>query len=396
MKQQLEHEKELSALFTADFLALNFVMFLTYCNIAVFFEFQNYLDTLNIPDGSIGFIIGIFSLSVLILRPIISPFMSADNARKWIFLSCTAVIISLISYNFAFTIISISIVRFIHGVAYVVLATAVLSKLVSAIPENKSGQAFGLISIITVLPFAIVPPILDPLIKWLGGFLAVLNVSAIVMLLNFPLLLLIKVNNSRRTATRSRFNTKEFVKNIANYSVILILLVGLIVWTTFTPVFYFIAKQGSDLHIPNAGLFFTFSTISEVAVRILCAPLFDKGNKSIMLIGSLLILVFGYIALAHVQAVMLFYIIGGILGLGWGIAMPLLNGIMFDISAPEFRPLNSNLAMQMFQMGFFLGPIAGNAIMLRWSYSVLYYICAVTLMFGVVMILAVNRLRSTS
>ncbi len=321
--------------------------------------------------------------------------MGVDNARKWIFFSCIAVIVTLISYNYAFGIISMSVVRFTHGVTYVVLATAVLTKLVSAIPENKSGQAFGLISIITVLPFAIVPPILNPLINWLGGFLAVLNISAIVMALNFPLLLLIKPNN-KRTATRSGFNTKEFTKNIANYSVILILLVGLILWTTFTPVFYFIAKQGSDLHIPNAGLFFTFSTISEVAVRIICAPLFDKGNKSVMLIGSLMVLVFGYIALAHVQGVITFYIIGGILGLGWGVAMPLLNGIMFDISAPEFRPLNSNLAMQMFQMGFFLGPIAGNAIMLRWSYSVLYYICAVTLMCGVIMVLTVNRLRPTS
>ena len=46
MQSTLKPEK----LITKEFLALNAIVFLTYCNIAVFFEFHHYLGTLPIDE----------------------------------------------------------------------------------------------------------------------------------------------------------------------------------------------------------------------------------------------------------------------------------------------------------------------------------------------------------
>ena len=92
--------------------------------------------------------------------------------------------------------------------------------------------------------------------------------------------------------------------------------------------------------------------------------------------------------LAQVAGTGVFFSLGLIFGLGWGVAMPVFNGLMFDVSQPRFRAFNINLGLQMFQAGFFLGPLIGAPMLARWGYGTLYIFCAgmsglaAVLMFG--------------
>jgi predicted MFS family arabinose efflux permease len=363
-------------LITPEFLALNAIMFLTYCNIAVFFQFYNYLGTLPINQQSFGLLIALFSVTVLIIRPIISPWLHPGNARRWIAISCASVIVSLLLYNFANDFRTMAAVRLIHGAAYVILATAVLAKLVGCIPRGRSGQAFGLISVITLLPYAVIPPVLEPLNRWAGGFDQTLNLSALLMIPSFPLLCLVGSGSSDAEAAQNgRIGLRGLIRNLKDRRVALLLLLSLVVWTTFTPVFYFLKEYGDKIGATNPGWFFTLSTFTEMAVRLCAGRMFDSLDKSRSLAYSLAWLGLGYIVLANVSAPTVFYGMGLFLGIGWGVAMPLLSGLMFDISEPEFRALNSNLAMEMFQAGFFFGPLLGGVILLHGGYQVLYYAC---------------------
>jgi predicted MFS family arabinose efflux permease len=379
------------SLLTNEFLALNAIMFLTYCNIAVFFQFQTYLGTLAIDQKDSGALIALFSLSVLVLRPLISPFLNPANARRWMMISCASVLAALLTYNLAHTFWSMAVVRLAHGIAYVVLATAALSKLVGCIPKNRSGQAFGLISVITVLPYAIVPPILEPLCRLAGGFLPVLNLSALLMAPTFALLFFVKKHDGDASGLTGKISVTDVKENLKDSRILSLLLLSLVVWTTFTPVFYFLEGQGKTIGILNPGWFFTLSTVAEIAVRLVGGSLFDRGNKSLALAGSMGLLGAGFIAMASVNGAYMFYALGIFLGLGWGLAMPLLNGLMFDLSRPRFRALNSNLAMEMFQCGFFLGPLAGNVVLVKWGYAEMYYLCAAVTLAGMFLAFRLGR-----
>jgi MFS family permease len=160
---------------------------------------------------------------------------------------------------------------------------------------------------------------------------------------------------------------------------LLLLWLSLVVWTSFTPVFYFLKEYGNIIGATNPGWFFTLSTFTEMGVRVVAGRLFDKLDKSRSLAYSLGWIVLGYIILAHLPDPTVFYVMGLFLGIGWGIAMPLLSGLMFDISRPEFRALNSNLAMEMFQAGFFFGPLLGGMILVHGGYGILFYACGAIL-----------------
>lgn len=364
-------------IFTKEFLALNGVIFLVFCNVAVFFQFQNYLqEELHLPAASLGFLIGIFAFTALIVRPIISPFLHSDNARKWLFISTVGVIASLLLYYPARSFWSMAVVRVLHGGIYVVLATAALTKMMDSIPEARSGQAFGLITVITLLPYAVMPPLLDPLIRAFGGFLPVLYFTAFLMVLVFPLLLLIKTKDKEMGGKAGqRITGRELIENLKDKQVLSLLLISLLVYTAFAPVFFFLKGYALKNGISNPGLFFTLSTFMEIAVRLFGGALLDKGSKARLLAFSLFGLVAAYFILAHTEGLYLFYGLGIGFGLCWGVAMPLLNGLIFDCSAVRFRALNTNLAMVMFQGGFFLGPLLGGWILNDWDYKILYYIC---------------------
>ncbi|HTY24990.1 MAG TPA: MFS transporter [Desulfomonilaceae bacterium] len=372
-------------LMTREFLALNAIIFLAFCNISVFFQFHEYLGTLPISSDYFGTLIGLFSLSVLVIRPIISPFLHPGNAKRWIAISSAAVIVSLFLYNLALDFWSMAVVRSIHGAAYVLLATAVLSKLVDAIPANKSGQAFGLISVITLLPYAVIPPLLEPLGRWVGSFDQILNLSALMMVLAFPLLSLVHAKPAEHLAhSTDRIGLQDLKGNLKDRGILLLLFLSLLVWTSFTPVFYFLKGYGEKIGITNPGWFFTISTLMEILVRLVAGHMFDRLDKSRLLLASMMWLAGGNFVLAAFPGPETFYAMSVFLGLGWGVAMPVLSGLVFDMSEARFRALNSNLAMEMFQAGFFVGPVAGGAVLVYWGYPELYYACGGLLLVGVI------------
>ncbi len=140
--------------------------------------------------------------------------------------------------------------------------------------------------------------------------------------------------------------------------------------------------------------FFTVSTSMEVAVRVVGGKLLDKYNKGLMLALSLAIAGLGFVSLAALWSVETFFAAAVVMGLGWGVAMPLLNGVMFEISEPDFRSLNSNLNMEMFQAGFFFGPLIGDTILRSCGYSALFYGCGAIMIAGGVAALKLAGSRS--
>jgi predicted MFS family arabinose efflux permease len=375
-------------LITKEFLSLNGIIFLNFCNIAVFFQFHHYLlNELLIPPKEIGLLIGLFALTGLVIRPLISPLLHSGNARKWIFVSSIGIILSLLLYQPARSFWSMALLRVIHGGVYVVMGTAMMAKIVGAIPSDKSSQAFGVISVITLLPYAVMPPILEPLIRAFGGFVPVLLFTALLMVLVFPLLLLVQSSPpAEDLPAQAKINGKELIENIKDRRIFSLLIISLLLYVAFTPVFYFLKAYGHKIGIPNPGWFFTLSTFTEIAVRLFGGPFFDKMSKPRFLAFSLIGLVMAYLILANTSGEILFYALGLFFGLCWGVAMPLLSGLLFDSSPVRLRGLNTNLGVEMFQGGLFLGPMIGGWILASWDYRALYYFCGALILLSLSLI----------
>jgi predicted MFS family arabinose efflux permease len=373
----LTQDQPSSRLLTREFAALSIITFLSFCNIAIFFEFQHYLvEEIKVPEGSVGLLIGLFSLTGLVLRPLISLFLHGGNARKLIYFGAAGTLLSLFAYDLAKGVLDMAIVRVLHGGMYALLGTAVTTRLVGLIPQGKSGEGFSLFTVVTLLPYAVMPPLIPVLTRVLGGFLPELDLMALLMLFIFPVLYLGKPDPSRETREHQGYLTLgEVMEDLRDPHIWVLLFISLIVFATFGTLFYFLDGYADLIGISDPGLFFTISTAIEIGVRVFGGRYFDRVSKPYLFAVSLGGLGLCYLLLARTSATLSFYGLGIFFGLAWGLVMPLANSLIFDFSDPMFRPLNSNLGFEMYQAGLFAGPFAGNWVIMERGYSALYNGC---------------------
>ncbi len=372
--------KSENGLWNRELLLIFLVTFIAYSNISVFFEFYEYLRTLPIDPKWFGLIIAIFSGASLLFRPVISAFIHARNVRLYLNLGTVFVILTLASYKMVSGLGGILIVRTLHGIAFVILGTALMVLTVDYIPKGRSAQAFGLLSIIILIPNTIIPPILPLMDKVSGGFTnTLLGFSFITLLVIFMLRWIHTPETEQKpdSINRSILSWEEILNDLKELRIMALLLSMLLFYSTHAIVFFFLDGYGRSIGIPATGLFMSLATGGEIAIRLGAGSLFDRMNKPLLASFTMFIVAASYLLLAHVRGKISFYGMGLTLGLGWGIAMPVFNGLMFDISSYRFRAFNMNLGLQMFQGGFFLGPFIGGPIVTKMGFNSLFYFCSI-------------------
>ncbi len=367
-------------LFSREFIILGGLFFITSAVMAVFFQFQQYLVSLGIDPGWFGFIIGADSLAALFLQPLLSPFLHSGNARKWMLIGLIGMITALVLYRSAVTILPLVAVRMLTGAGFICFVSAMMAMIVNYIPTQKSGQAFGYFSLTRLMPYAMIPPFVGYLSVISGGFTVMLIYSACFIVLSLSLLLLIKspakiIDKTNRK--KQGFTGREVLEDIKDRNVVILFLVNLLLYSGYTAVFFFLKDYGIKIGIANPGIFFTIATAAMIGIRLLSGTLFDKLNKVSLAAWSLTGLTVCYVALAHTHSRGLFYALSLLFGIGWGIVMPLLNALMFDLSQPRFRGFNLNLSLVFMQGSFFIGPFMGGFVMTTSGYRGLFYLCGI-------------------
>lgn len=361
-------------------------VFLTYANIALFFGFHGYLQTLPIDPGHYGLLMGAFSAISLLLRPLVSPFVHQGNAKASVLVGELLLFLSLLAYRYAEGFLPLLLVRLFHGAAFVFLGTALLTLLLPFIPESRSARVFGYLAVLTILPGTLLPPLLPALDRICHGFPNVLALFAGIGLMAVPLLYGVGKEKGqaggRQEKTVRRSTRKEVLGVLGSAGILLILGAMLLLYTGYGILFYFLDGYGRMLGIVHTGAFLTLTTLMEIGGRLVLGTWFDRYDKAL---SGALVLAFlsgGYLLLAQARGDGLFYASALCLGLGWGIAMPVLNGLLFDVAKGTGQAFAVNLGVQMFQAGLLLGPLLGGAALGLLGLEVLFDLCAVVSLLG--------------
>ncbi len=363
-------------LFTTEFVSLNIVNFFAFCNLSMFYGFYVYLDHIGIPLSWRGILVGLEPMTAFLLRPIISMLLHAGNAIKIMLLSLVMIMIALISYQWANTIASLIILRIFHGAAFVMLVSAGMAVIVNFIPEKRSAEGFGIMSLATLIPYAVMPLLVEFLLRFTKNEA---GIYAWVSVLAMPAFFLLAALSGRiRAALEAnseslvkRFSLKEVKENLKNHELLLLLMINLMLFLSYALVFFFIKNLTLYLGIKATGVFFTISTIVIIIVRVLSGKRLDKTDKLrtmkyLMIVLAVLLGLASRIPCAadcHVAAFPLFVIFAVAYGICIGMIFPLLNASVFSASPPRFRGLNTNLSLFMMDAGFFLSPILGGVIL---------------------------------
>jgi MFS family permease len=328
--------------------------------VALFFPLREYLGHLGVPAEAVGFILGADALAAMVVQLLVTPFIHADNARRWlkggVFLLALALGVESLSTN----ITLFTAARLLQGAGFICVVAAMMPLFVLCIPKETSGRAFGWISLARLVPYAVVPVLyeifqippqaLDLVLR--RGILVVLLVGG--MLFWLPQLPTPegKVPVSSPPLARVR-------AELASPPLRRLLLANTLIYAGYANIFFFLNGFATPAGL-SAGGFFSLVTLTMMGVRLLGGVLFDRFDKSRLTRLALVLAALATGLIPFAGNPWWFLALAIPCGLGWGMVMPLLNALIFDRSSPAARGLNQNLALVMLQAGYFLGPLAAG------------------------------------
>jgi len=383
-------------LFTGQFIALNFIFFLAAAVMALFFQFQHYLKSLAMNPAWFGFLIAADSIASFALQPILAVKLRSGNARRWLIIGISGMAAALACYYFALDTVSLAVVRIFHGAAFVCLISAMMAMIVAFIPPGMSGRAFGLISVIRLVPYSLVPPVIALAGDSPQDFRRILLWGALVMALTIAIALRLKppAESSDQPGGGNGPAAGAVSAALGNSKILALFAVHLLLYSSYTVTFYFIKEYAHGRGVRNPGYFFTIATAAMIGVRIAGGAFFDRVNKVVMTEACLAGLAVCYVLLGFASGPGTFYPLALFAGLGWGITMPLLSALIFDFSEPSARGMNLNLSFVMMQGGFFIGPLFGGLLLARWGYGPLFYSCSLAAFLAALLVFTILKRRS--
>jgi MFS family permease len=354
-------------LFTYEFTVLLLAALLGFTNIAVFYGFETYLARLGIPPVWRGWLLGAEPLAAFCLRPFLSVLITPRNALVLARAALVGLGLALCAYPLARGIGPILAVRLFHGVAFVFLVSAVTTLLAQVIPKALAGRAFGYFSLSSLVPYALIPPLAEWLLTRLGREDRVYAACSLLVLPALALLSPLGARLGQRggagVAAPGRPTLAQVLVTLALPSVRLVLLANLCLFMSTTLLFFFIKPFATSLGLADPGLFFSVSTGASIAVRLLAGPYFDRLPKETVLLAALGCLAGCLAGFAAATGPVRLLVLAAGYGLSLGVALPLLNAVMFGCSPPEMRATNLNLMLFMMDTAYVFGPVAGGAIL---------------------------------
>jgi MFS family permease len=382
-------------LWSFEFLALCLIIAVAFGNVSVFYSFYHYLGAIGIPIEWRGFLVGLEPMSAFILRLFVLPWLHVRNAFSVAMFSLVLLIVASCAYQWVTTVQAMIVLRIFHGAVFVLLTSAAIALVVNFIPADKSGQGFSAISVATMIPYAIIPPLSEALLPYVGNEA---DIYAAVSIFSVVAILLLTALGSRLgEALRGmdgvllrRPTFPEIRDNLRLRSVFFLLTAIFFIYLAHATLFYFLKDLSLQIRTGDVGLFFAVSMVTMISVRALGAALFDKTNKLSTLRKTLAFLIPCLILIPLAAFPAGYYLLAAFYGLCMGVILPLLNALLFSASPLLLRGLNTNMTLFTMDVAYFVVPYLGGMIIAYGAgFDVLFYLAAgfVALSFALAMII---------
>jgi MFS family permease len=357
---------------TYPFAALCVVSLLCFCNLAIFYGFYNYLQELGVPPQWRGPLLALEPLTALALRPWLSTALTLGNSVRAMRLGVGLAVAALVSYPFATSLPMLALVRVLHGAGYVLLASGLIAAFTHFLPRGKVAQGFGLLSLTSLLPSALMPPFVEAVTPLLPGSGYAYAMAAPLMLVALLLLLPLGRRTRAMAATLPPEHNRrpawaEVRADLRQPGVLPLLLGQLGLLGGHTIVYFFMKSWSLSLGAGNPGLFFACANLATIALRVGGMRLLDRLNPGratglALVFLALLAPCFG-LAGGLGDGPLTLNLMAVLYGLALGLGMPLFNAAMYRVSPAHLRGLNTNLLLVALDAGFILGPVVGGAVL---------------------------------
>ncbi|MDQ0219298.1 MFS transporter [Peribacillus cavernae] len=362
-------------------------------NFFIFLGFQMTLPTIPLfveylggNDQLIGFVVGIFTFSALLIRPYAGHALES-RGRKFVFLIGLSIfVLSVGSFGFAASIVFLFALRIIQGVGWGLSTTASGTIATDLIPASRRGEGMGYYGLSGNLALAFGPS----LGLALTGTLSFVQLFLICAALGLASLLLssrIRYKQAEKAAAETVTVKWDFYEKTALQPSILLFFITV----TFGGIAAFLPLYTAQKDISGIQWYFLLYALALMLTRTFAGKIYDaRGHRAVFIPGATLILG-AMILLAWLPNSGILYVAAILYGLGFGSIQPALQAWSIE-QAPRNRKGMANATFfSFFDLGVGIGAMVFGQIGHLLGYSSIYTTSAVSVFIAIVLYLFLLR-----
>ena len=308
------------------------------------------VNDLGQDESRVGYIIGIYALSALLIRPIAGYALDAYDRKKVYLWSLLVYVLISGLYIWVDTYVSLLILRILHGLSWGVITNGGITIASDLVPVKRRGEGISYFSLSITLSMAI-GPLLGLSILEKSNFQMLFISTLIFAILALALALLVSYTKPPRTTRKIGWDS-VFEKKVLH-----ITLVMLITAVTYGGLMSFITLYAEEVAISNIPLVFLIYAAGVACLRPFSGQFMDKRGPGILILGSFLITIFGYILLSQTKTEYLFLLSCFITGVGNGLIMPTVLTMTANLVEADRRGVANSTIYSATDMGIGLGSI---------------------------------------
>jgi DHA1 family multidrug resistance protein-like MFS transporter len=351
-----------------------------------------YVTKLGASVSEVGLIVAINAYCTALFM---IPFgLLSDRFGRRILLLSGLIISTIVPFLYVFsnTILQLSVLRALHGIASATFVPNLMASVIDMSPPEQKGKSIGWYTTATQSGLMIGPIFGGFLLSSFGFEVAFIGsgvlslVSLLVVITRFHLL-------PRKEAAKLELEASwSWLKQKALYGALLsplVMVFGIGTLSAYIPLYV----QDFGISATGAGLIITLCYASSAALRVTAGSLSDRIGRKPMILGGLLLSVIMMALIPQFNSLLLLSIVSFCYGIGYGILQPSAVALTSDLSPRKNLGLAASMFASAVHVGMAVGPTAMGAVAETSNLGTMFIACALSLAFGWLIIFVLFRIE---
>lgn len=378
-------------LWTRNFISISastLFLFLTfYCLLVILPLYA--LENLHGQKTDAGLVITVFLLAAILIRPIAGQWLGLIGKQRMLLGSLLLFLVANFMYFFTGSMLSLLVLRFLHGISFGIVTTACGTIVADLIPNSRRGEGMGYYAMAMNLAMVIGPFIgLTAFYNWGANTAFIISVTFAF----FALILGGSLRLPKETGTTAPKTAVFNITHLFEASAVRISITAAFFSFVYASILSFVSVYAKEIGLEQASSYFF---VVYAAVMLVSRPftgrLFDTRGANVILYPAIVFFAGGMLLLSMAHTSFMFLLAAACIGLGWGTMFPCFQTIAIQKAAPERRGVATATFLSIFDTGVGTGSFVIGLAAIHTGLSSLYSYCAILVLLGLGIYYVLNK-----
>jgi MFS family permease len=363
---------------TRDFALALLGYFMLFLSVTLFYLYPLYFEDLNVSRSQVGLIMGIHSLTAIMVRPFFGRLVDERGGRSMALAGILLMIFCIPWFHLVRDAGALPVVlRALTGAGWGIGMTATIAICSDLAPLDRLAHSIGIIGVAGIVAAAIGPMVAEEIIRNFG-FPRVFDASLALLIGSLVCMILTK-----RIPRRDKIHGPGGRIRLRDFPVLTLMVIAMMCVSHGAvrgAVVNFIALFASDAGFGRVGPFFLIFSAAAVLTRLGFGDLSDRYGRKKIIFPSALLISLNLFWISTIHSYEVFIISGLVAGLGQGLIFPALSTYIIDKLGRDNKGLALGLYLALFDAGMGLGSPFFGWISDMAGYRVMYAVAALLLL----------------